>query len=374
MKFWFDKGIDGFRMDVINLISKVPGLPDGEKTVEQLYGNGFPLTANGPRVHEFLQEMNKEVLSKYDIMTVGETPGVTPEIGSLYVGEDRRELNMLFQFEHVDVGTGTSKWDIRPWKLTQFKSIMSKWQEELNGKGWNSLYLNNHDQPRPVSRFGNDKEYRVESAKMLGTMLHMMQGTPYIYQGEELGMTNVKFSIDEYKDLEIINAYNELVKGGYMEESKFMEGVYLRGRDNARTPMQWDASEHAGFTSGTPWIRVNPNYIDINVENVLKDENSIFFYYQKLIKLRKENPLIVYGHYEEILRDSESIFAYIRRYEGETLLVVLNFYQPETEFVLPEEIRYNTKELLISNYPVDESECIKNVKLRPYEARVYRLR
>ncbi|MBL4936002.1 alpha-glucosidase [Clostridium sp. YIM B02515] len=374
MKFWFDKGIDGFRMDVINLISKVPGLPDGEKGEGQLYGNGFPLTANGPRVHEYLQEMNKEVLSKYDIMTVGETPGVTPETAALYVGEDRNELNMVFQFEHMDVGTGTTKWDIRPWKLTDFKAIMSKWQEELNGKGWNSLYLNNHDQPRPVSRFGNDKEYRVESAKMLGTMLHMMQGTPYVYQGEELGMTNVSFGMEDYKDLEIINAYNELVKGGFMNEQRFMEGVHLRGRDNARTPMQWNDCANAGFTTGTPWIRVNPNYVDINVEKALKDKNSVFYYYQKLIKLRKENPIIVYGDYEEILRDSESIFSYVRTLGSEKLLVILNFYEPEVEFILPENIKYSSKELLISNYAVDEQEEIKNIKLKPYEARVYRLK
>ncbi len=374
MKFWFDKGIDGFRMDVINFISKVPGLPNGEKGEGQLYGNGFPLTANGPRVHEYLQEMNKKVLSKYDIMTVGETPGVTPETAALYVGEDRNELNMVFQFEHMDVGTGTTKWDIRPWKLTDFKGIMSKWQVELNGKGWNSLYLNNHDQPRPVSRFGNDREYRVESAKMLGTMLHMMQGTPYVYQGEELGMTNVSFEIEEYKDLEIINAYNELVKGGFMNEQRFMEGVHLRGRDNARTPMQWNDSANAGFTTGTPWIRVNPNYVDINVEKALQDKNSVFYYYQKLIKLRKDNPIIVYGDYEEILRDSESIFTYVRTLGSEKLLVILNFYEPETEFILPENIKYSSKELIISNYAVDENEDINNIKLRPYEARVYRLK
>jgi oligo-1,6-glucosidase len=251
---------------------------------------------------------------------------------------------------------------------------MSKWQEELNGKGWNSLYLNNHDQPRPVSRFGNDEKYRVESAKMLGTMLHMMQGTPYIYQGEELGMTNVKFGIEDYKDLEIINAYNELVKGGLMSEGKFMEGVHLRGRDNARTPMQWNDSANAGFTTGTPWIRLNPNYIDINVEQALKDKYSVFYYYQKLIKLRKENEIIVYGNYEEILRNSESIFSYIRTLGEEKLVVILNFYETEVEFVLPESIKFNRKELLISNYSVNENDDIKNIRLRPYEARVYRLK
>lgn len=373
MKFWLDKGIDGFRMDVINFISKVPGLPNGEKNERDLYGNSFPLIANGPRIHEFLKEMNSEVLSKYDVMTVGETPGVTPEIGALYVGEDRKELSMLFQFEHMDIDSGSSKWDIKPWRLTKFKKIMTKWQEELQGKGWNSLFLNNHDQPRLVSRFGNDGKYRVESAKMLGTMLHMMQGTPYIYQGEEIGMTNVHFDINEYKDIEIINAYNELVKGGVMEEDKFMAAVHFKGRDNARTPMQWDASENSGFTTGKPWIRVNPNYKDINVEKALQDNNSIFYYYQRLIKLRKENAVIVYGNFEEILRDNENIYAYIREYNNDRLLIIVNFYEEETVFELPDSLSFKDKELVISNYEVDENQDISRFTLKPYEARVYRL-
>jgi oligo-1,6-glucosidase len=374
MRFWLDKGIDGFRMDVINLISKVPGLPDGEKGEGALYGNGFPYTANGPRVHEYLQEMNREVLSKYDIMTVGETPGVDTESAKLYVNSDRNELNMLFQFELMDIDSGWGgKWDVKPWKLSTFKKIMYKWYEGLKEKGWNSLYLNNHDQPRMVSRFGNDKEYRQESAKMLATLLHTWQGTPYIYQGEEIGMTNVRFEdISEYRDIETLNMYNEKIRQGVPVET-IMKSIYAKGRDNARTPMQWDASDNAGFTEGTPWIRVNPNYKEINVENALKDRNSVFYYYQKLIKLRKEHEIIVYGDVNLLMEDDENIFAYTRSYNDEKLLVILNFFEKEAEFKLDEGMKFDGAELLISNYEVDNPE-LKNMILRPYEARVYKTR
>ncbi|MEG6612631.1 alpha-glucosidase [Pseudoclostridium thermosuccinogenes] len=374
MRFWLDKGIDGFRMDVINLISKVPGLPDGEKGEGALYGNGFPYTANGPRVHEYLQEMNREVLSKYDIMTVGETPGVDTESAKLYVNSDRNELNMLFQFELMDIDSGWGgKWDVKPWKLSTFKKIMYKWYEGLKEKGWNSLYLNNHDQPRMVSRFGNDKEYRQESAKMLATLLHTWQGTPYIYQGEEIGMTNVRFEdISEYRDIETLNMYNEKIRQGVPVET-IMKSIYAKGRDNARTPMQWDASDNAGFTEGTPWIRVNPNYKEINVENALKDRNSVFYYYQKLIKLRKEHEIIVYGDVNLLMEDDENIFAYTRSYNDEKLLVILNFFEKEAEFKLDEGMKFDGAELLISNYEVDNPE-LKNMILRPYEARVYKIR
>jgi len=375
MKFWLDKGIDGFRMDVINLISKVPGLPDGEKGEGDLYGNGFPFTANGPRVHEYLQEMNREVLSKYDIMTVGETPGVDTESAKLYVNSDRNELNMLFQFELMDIDSGLGgKWDIKPWKLTTFKKIMYKWYESLKEKGWNSLYLNNHDQPRMVSRFGNDKEYRVESAKMLATLLHTWQGTPYIYQGEEIGMTNVRFEdISDYRDIETLNMFKEKNQQGVPVET-IMESIYAKGRDNARTPMQWDASDNAGFTEGTPWIKVNPNYKEINVENALKDKNSVFYYYQKLIKLRKEHEIIVYGDVNLLLEDDENIFAYTRSYNDEKLLVILNFFEKEAEFKLAESMEFEGAELLISNYEVDNPGALKDMVLRPYEARVYKTR
>ncbi|MFA9397962.1 MAG: alpha-glucosidase [Clostridiaceae bacterium] len=371
MKFWFDKGIDGFRMDVINLISKVPGFPNGAKGEQNLYGNGFPLIANGPRVHEYLQEMNREVLSKYDIMTVGETPGVNPETAKLYVNEDRKELNMLFQFELMDIDSGNEKWDLKPWKLTTFKNIMYKWYEALKEQGWNSLFLNNHDQPRMVSRFGNDKEYRVESAKMLATFLHTWQGTPYIYQGEEIGMTNVKFDISEYKDLEIINMFNEKTAQGINKED-LMKSIYAKGRDNARTPMQWNESENAGFTTGKSWIKVNPNYKEINIKNALEDKNSVFYYYQKLIKLRKEQDILVYGDINLLYKDDENIFAYIRNFNNERVLVILNFFEKDIEFKLPKDIQCKEPKLLISNYEV-KNYNIDSIMLKPYEARVYKL-
>lgn len=374
MKFWLDKGIDGYRMDVINFISKVPGLPNGEKKEKDIYGNCFPFTANGPKVHEYLQEMNRKVLSKYDIMTVGETPGITPEIAKFYVNEDRNELNMLFQFELMDIDSGVGgKWDVTDWKLTTFKNIMFKWYDALKEKGWNSLFLNNHDQPRLVSRFGNDGKYRVQSAKMLATFIHTWQGTPYIYQGEEIAMTNVEFKdIDDYKDIEIQNRFKEKSKQGVPKDVLLKE-IYAKGRDNARTPVQWDNSVNAGFTEGIPWIKVNPNYSDINVENALKDKNSVFYYYKKLIKLRKEHEVIVYGDIDILLLGNESIFAYTRNYNDEKLLVVLNFYEAETEFELEKELDYEKSQLLISNYQVKD-EQFSDFILRPYEARVYLLK
>lgn len=374
MKFWLDKGIDGYRMDVINFISKVPELPDGEKAEKDLYGNSFPFTANGPRVHEYLQEMNRKVLSKYDIMTVGETPGITPEIAQLYVNEDRNELNMLFQIELMDIDSGDGgKWDVTAWKLTTFKKIMYKWYDALKDKGWNSLFLNNHDQPRLVSRFGNDGEYRVESAKMLATFIHTWQGTPYIYQGEEIAMTNVKFkNVDDYKDIEIQNMFKEKSQQG-VPKDVLLKSIYAKGRDNARTPVQWDNSINAGFSKAMPWIKVNSNYSEINVASALEDKNSVFYYYQKLIKLRKEHEVIVYGDIDILLLDHESIFAYTRSYNDEKLLVVLNFYEAETEFKLEKNLEYEKAELLISNYQVkDHKFC--DFLLRPYEARVYLLK
>ena len=371
MRFWLDKGIDGFRMDVINLISKVPGFPEGKKRDSDLYGNGLPFTTNGPRVHEYLKEMNREVLSKYDIMTVGETPGVDPSAAKLYVNKDRNELNMLFQFELMEIDAGPGgKFDVKPWKLTNFKKIMIKWYEGLKESGWNSLYLNNHDQSRMVSRFGNDKEYRVQSAKMLATLLHTWQGTPYIYQGEEIGMTNVKFKdISEYRDIEVLNMYKEKIKQG-VPNQQLMNAIYAIGRDNARTPVQWDTSKNAGFSEGTPWISVNPNYVEINVENAKKDKNSIFYYYQKLIKLRKENEIIVYGDLLLLYEEDENIFSYIRTYKGEKLLVILNFFEKEVEYKFTEELNYKKADLLISNYESCNND-FSNITLRPYEARVY---
>ncbi|MBT2755839.1 alpha-glucosidase [Mesobacillus foraminis] len=374
MKWWLDKGIDGFRMDVINLISKVEGLPSAPGGKKYDWGGDYFM--NGPRVHEYLQEMNREVLSEYDIMTVGECPGASTGDAVKYANHEGTELNMIFTFEHMDLDSGSGgKWDVKPWKLADLKAVMSKWQNDLEGKGWNSLYLNNHDQPRMVSRFGNDKEYRVESAKMLGTFLHMMKGTPYIYQGEELGMTNVRFErIEEYNDIEIHNMYKERVVEGGQDHKTIMEAIYTKGRDNARTPMQWDSSGNGGFTEGTPWLKLNPNYTEINAAQAVADPDSIYHYYQQLIKLRKEHDIIVYGKYELILEDHENIYAYTRTLGTERLVVMSNFSGDETQFHLPDYINFHTAEMLIGNYKVDESELITSLTLKPYEARVYLLK
>ncbi|MEB1809381.1 MAG: alpha-glucosidase [Bacillaceae bacterium] len=374
MKWWLDKGIDGFRMDVINFISKVDGLPDGEPQEGKKYVSGAPYFMNGPKIHEYLQEMHQQALSGYDVMTVGEMPGVSPEEAQLYTDEQRKEVNMVFQFEHVDLDSGPNgKWDLKPLDLKDLKWSLSRWQKGLEKAGWNSLYWNNHDQPRIVSRFGDDQNYHNESAKMLATLLHMMKGTPYIYQGEEIGMTNVKFdSIDDYRDIEILNMYKEKVEAGVPVED-IMKSIYVKGRDNARTPVQWNSSENAGFTTGTPWIKVNPNYREINAEKVVADSNSIYHYYRKLIQLRKQHEIIVYGDYDILHEDHLQVFAYTRTLGNEQLVVVCNFYGEDTTFELPEDLSSKQYTLLISNYNVKESEAISQIALRPYEARVYKL-
>ena len=366
MTFWCEKGIDGFRMDVISMISKDQAFPDREMN-NSLYGDFGPYCVHGPRVHEFLQEMNREVLSRYDIMTVGETSGVTIEEAQKYAGEAGKELNMVFQFEHVDNGSGDyGKWTTEKYDFKEFKRIMIKWQEELQGKAWNSLFLGNHDQPRSVSRFGNDNPaYRETSAKMLATCLHMMQGTPYVYQGEELGMTNVYFDkLEDYRDIESINFFTELTEAGLMTPEYMMKCLMLRSRDNARTPMQWDDSAQAGFTDGESWIKVNPNYKEINAAQQLEDPNSIFHYYQKLIRLRKEKDIIVYGEFEPIYRDDEQIFAYIRRQKQEKLLTVCNFSDKNAGMEIPEE--FKGAECLITN--LDRTVFEGRIVLKPYEA------
>ena len=366
MTFWCEKGIDGFRMDVISMISKDQTFPDGEMN-NSLYGDFGPYCVHGPRIHEFLQEMNREVLSKYDIMTVGETAGVTIEEAQKYAGDDRNELNMVFQFEHVESGCGDyGKWTTAKYDFKEFKNIMIKWQEELQGKAWNSLFLGNHDQPRSVSRFGNDNPaYRETSAKMLATCLHMMQGTPYVYQGEELGMTNIYFDkLEDYRDIESINFFTEFTESGLMTPEYMMKCLMLRSRDNARTPMQWNDSKQAGFTDGEPWIKVNPNYKEINAAQQLEDPNSIFHYYQKLIRLRKEKDIIVYGGFEPLYRDDEQIFAYTRKQDQEKLLTVCNFSDQNAEVEVPEE--FKDAECLITNLgrKVFEAKTV----LKPYEA------
>ena len=360
MNFWINKGVGGFRMDVIDLIGKIP-----DKKIKE----------NGPKLHEYIKEMNKKTFWNKDLLTVGETWGCTPEIAKQYSNPDGSELSMIFQFDHIllDQQSGKEKWDLKPLELVDLKKALSRWQVELDDTGWNSLFWNNHDLPRIVSRWGNDEEYRVESAKMLATLLHGMKGTPYIYQGEELGMTNVRFeNLEDYKDIESLNMYKERKEKGYSHE-EIMESIYTKGRDNARTPMQWNDSENAGFTSGEPWMKVNPNYKEINAELQLDDENSIFNFYKKLIKIRKENPVAVYGKYDLILDDNKEIFAYTRTLKNEQLLIICNFVARKTEFKCEEIIKFKHKELLLSNYEINENESINNIELRPYECRFYKL-
>ena len=366
MNWWLKKGVDGFRMDVISLISKEPGLPDKEPGI-----NGyatFNVSANGPHVHEYLQEMRQKALNNADTITVGECSGVTLEEAKKYARSDEKELNMVFQFEHMDVDSDekAGKWTTRKMDLRNLKKILTRWQKGLQDIAWNSLYWENHDQPRSVSRFGNDSdEYREISAKMLATCIHMMQGTPYVYQGEELGMTNCPFNtLDNFRDLESINAFHELTEQGKMTEEDMMAAIGYKGRDNARTPMQWDDSAYAGFSTATPWIMVNPNYTKINAKDQINREDSVFKYYQKLIKLRHESELIVYGTYDLILDDDKDIYAYIRTLGDEKLIVYCNFSENTREVELPEE--FVNKKVLISNY--SDAKANQKITLRPYEA------
>ena len=368
MTWWCDKGIDGFRMDVISMISKIQSYPDGE-VFDGVYGNANPYVCNGPRVHEFLQEMNRRVLSRYDIMTVGEAAGVTVDEAKRYANNEGTELNMVFHFEHTDGSSNSEsvigKWTVNPPRLSYVRGILNKWQTELEGKAWGSLYWDNHDQPRAVSRFGNDsKEWREISAKMLATVLHMQKGTPYIYQGEEFGMTNTHFdSIDDCRDIEEINAYQQYVVDHKLVDSETMLRCFdTIARDNARTPVQWNDSPNAGFTTGTPWINVNPNYTEINAEAALADPNSVFYYYQKLISLRHTTPIIVYGTFRPLLESSEVIYAYERELDGKVLTVAANWTDKEQECTLFNDLG---GEELISNYTSH-----KDGVLQPYEARV----
>ena len=364
MNWWCEKGIDGFRMDVISMISKDPSFPDGP-VEDGLYGSLAPYVCNGPHVHEYLQEMNRRVLSHYDLLTVGEAAGVTIEEARKYANNEGTELGMVFQFEHVDLIRGPiGKWSDQKPKLRDFRRVMNKWQYELEGKAWNSLFLDNHDQPRVVSRFANDsKEYRVVSAKMIATCLHMLKGTPYIYQGEELGMTNAYFDkLEDYRDIESINAFHQYVDNGLVKAEDMMRYLKEISRDNARTPMQWDASPNAGFTTGTPWIRVNPNYKEINAAACTADPDSVFHYYQELIRLRHTLPIIVYGKFEGLLEDSETIYAYRRLLDGQVLTVACNFTDQEQACDLCEDPAARE---LISNYKTH-----KTGALQPYEARV----
>lgn len=352
MNFWLEKGIGGFRMDVIDLIGKLPDQG---------------ITGNGPNLHKYLQEMNRQTFGNYDVLTVGETWGATPEIAKLYSNPSRHELSMVFQFEHIglDEQPGKSKWDLQKLDINKLKQVLSKWQMELGHEGWNSLFWNNHDTPRIVSRWGNDGQYREESAKMFAVLLHLMKGTPYIYQGEEIGMINYPISdANELNDIESINFYHERMELGYAQED-IITSINAKGRDNARRPMQWDDSENAGFTTVEPWLAVHPNFPKVNVKNNLENPNSVFHTYRKLIQLRKENPIVVWGDYELIDVGVSHIFAYKRSYEGKEWLVVANFSEQETDISFGDGVRELRP--IISNYD-RESYNLHSLKLAPYEA------
>ena len=364
MNYWLDKGVDGFRLDVINVISK-----DEDKYYVDSDIKGHQVCVNGPHIHEYLQEMNQKVFSRKPLLTVGETPMVSVEDAKKYAPLDNSELSMVFQFELMNVdGAEENKWTDRRYVLKDLKSIMSKWQTGMYQHAWNSLFWNNHDQPRCVSRFGNDSTpfYREKSAKMLGICLHMMQGTPYIYQGEELGMTNVPFtSLDDYRDIDSLNSYKQLVEiDQTVKHNDMLRYMRKSSRDNARTPMQWDDSFNSGFSQGKPWIMVNPNYKKINAKEELGDQNSVFYTYQKLIQLRKEYDILIEGSYEEICKDDEHIFAYKRIMVNQELVIYCNFTDKEVD--CDEKVLLDNAEILISNY--DEHQ---KGKLKAYEAIVY---
>ncbi|NYI03474.1 glycoside hydrolase family 13 protein [Allostreptomyces psammosilenae] len=372
MRWWLDRGVDGFRMDVINFISKEPGLPSSPEIGADGYGSFFAHAVDGPMVHRYLREMNDAVLAGRDVMTVGEMPGVTLEQARLYTAPERREVNMVFQFEHVDLDDGPGgKFDPVPVPLPVLRASLNRWQQGLAEDGWNSLYWNNHDQPRVVSRFGDDstETTRVASAKMLATVLHLMKGTPYIYQGEELGMTNAHFtSIDDYRDIEILNYYRTAVGGGLVTPEQALRGIRARGRDNARTPVQWNAGPGAGFTTGTPWIAVNDNYQHINAEAAIADDNSVFHHYRRLITLRKTHPVIVHGTFHPLLDDHDDIYAYLRTHDQHKLLVIANWTGRPIEVPLdPTPLIGPNHHLLISTH----NDAPTFHHLRPYEARAY---
>ncbi|MGG0461999.1 glycoside hydrolase family 13 protein [Priestia aryabhattai] len=375
VSWWLDKGVDGFRLDAIAHIVKAENLPDAPNPTGLPYVRAYKLFSNLEKVHTLLRNLYEEVLYKYDIMTVGETSGLGPEQALNYIGDKRHELNMVFHFEHMLLDSkagGTGKWEFKPWNLLDLKNVMSKWQTIIHNQGWNANYLCNHDQPRSVSRFGNDGKYRKESAKMLATFLLTLEGTPYIFQGEEIGMTNPNFpSIEDYRDIETLNYYKEAMESGASLDST-MKAIWRKSRDNSRTPMQWDDTHAAGFTQGTPWMKINANYKEINVQEALQDKNSIFHYYRKMIALRKKHDVLIYGEYNLLLPIDPDLYVYTRTLGEEKFLIILNFFDRTPMFEMPEELSTLDAKLLISNYDV-EREDLHGLKLQPYESRIYKL-
>ncbi|MEZ8745085.1 alpha,alpha-phosphotrehalase [Vibrio sp. 10N.261.49.A5] len=367
ISFWAEKGVDGFRLDVINLISKQQDFPNDD------IGDGRRFYTDGPRVHEYLKEISEAVFQKYGSVTVGEMSSTTLEHCQQYSNVDNSELSMVFNFHHLKVDyTNGEKWTNAPFDFLQLKSIFNHWQTGLNGKGWGALFWCNHDQPRVVSRLGNDQQYRVESAKMLAASVHMMQGTPYIYQGEEIGMTNPGYTeISQYRDVESTNMYDIMVNRDGVAHEDMMAILAQKSRDNSRTPMQWNSEPYAGFSLSQPWLDVANNYTEINAEQALEDKDSVFYFYKALIELRKQVPVITHGRYQDLLPEHPSIFAYVRESEGQTLLCINNYYGEETECVLPERFEMMKAKSLLSNYQVSESLVTSHHQvLRPYETRI----
>jgi oligo-1,6-glucosidase len=369
MRWWLNRGVDGFRMDVINMISKDTALPDGHELTGGVLGDGSPHYLCGPRIHEFLQEMHREVFAgrREKLLTVGEMPGVTVDEAVLFTDPAREEVDMVFQFEHVGLDQGATKWDVHPLDLRDLKASFGRWQVGLAERGWNSLYWNNHDQPRVVSRFGDDDAHRVRAAKLLGTVLHLHRGTPYVYQGEELGMTNAPFrTLEDFRDIEALNHYAEAVAAG-ADAQDVLAALRAMGRDNARTPMQWDASEHAGFTTGTPWIAVNPNHDDVNAEAAVADPDSVFHHYRRLIELRHTEPVVAHGDFTMLMAQDERVYAFTRRLGDVALLVLGNFSGDVATVDVPDAEAWAASEVLVANC-APQSPLV----LAPWEARVHR--
>jgi oligo-1,6-glucosidase len=373
MRWWLDRGVDGFRMDVINFISKVTDLPDGVVSPGELHGDGTPYVFSGPRIHEFLHEMHQAVFASQEgsLLVVGEMPGVTVSDAALFTDPAREEVDMVFQFEHMQVDRGHGKWDVKPFALPLLKTSLGRWQRGLAESGWNSLYWNNHDQPRIVSRFGDDGQFRARSAKMLGTVLHVHRGTPYIYQGEELGMTNMVFDdIDDFRDIEAINYFKQATALGKPAD-EVLDALRFMGRDNSRTPMHWDTTEHAGFTKGQPWIDVNPNHVDVNADAQVDDPDSVFGHYRKLIELRHREPAVAHGDFTMLMDDHPYIYAFTRRLDDTELLVLGNFSGEQQQVELPDAGSWLSSELLLTNVP-QEQRSDPSLHLAPWEGRVYR--
>lgn len=374
IRFWIAEGVDGFRMDAINHLEKDHSFPEGVIREGAVYGDFIKYVQNLPEVHQYLKELRREVFDSSRHVVIGETGGINHENAFIYTGVDRAELDMTFHFDMHSVGKGDKDWERKPIDLIKdIKEKMSGWQMRKEEEGWCPLFYSNHDTTRTVSRLGDDKKYWAESAKMLATLQLTQKGTPFIYYGDEIGMTNAwEFQLEDYRDVAIFNKHKDLVKSGLVSEENYLKGLHYTSRDNSRTPMQWNGSKNAGFTEGESWIKVNTNYKEINADKQLQDSNSILNYYRNVIALRKKQETLVYGSFEEINNDHRSIYSYIRELKDERILVIVNFFGEPALFQLPEQIKYENTEILLSNYNITESD-IKTINLKPYEARVYKL-